>query len=42
MNINLHITSRKNTDKKKKKIHRQVKLHGRQIPIYRKVPGSVK
>ena len=41
MNINLHITSRKNTDKKKK-IHRQVKLHGRQIPIYRKVPGSVK
>ena len=34
MTINLHFTSRKK--------HRQTKLHDRQIPIYWKVPGSVK
>ena len=39
MTINSHFTSRKNIDKKG---HRQTKLHDRQIPIYRKVPGSIK
>ena len=38
MTINLHFTSCKNIDKK----NRQTKLHDRQIPIYRKVPGSIK
>ena len=38
MIINLHFTSHKNIDKK----NTQTKLHDRQIPIYRKVPGSIK
>ena len=42
MTMNLHFTSRKNIDKRKTKAHEQKKLHGRQIPIYRKVPGSIK
>ena len=40
--MNLHFTSHKNIDKRKTKTHEQTKLHGRQIPIYRKVPGSIK
>ena len=27
---------------RQKKIHRQTKLHNCQIPVYRKVPGSIK
>ena len=38
MTINLHFTSHKNIDKK----NTQTKLHNRQIPIYREVPGSIK
>ena len=37
MNIYLHFTSRRIIDKKT-----HTKLHDCQIPIYRKVPGSIK
>ena len=45
MIIYLHFTSRKTKTKKqqqKKHTHTQTKLHDRQMPIYRKVPGSIK
>ena len=41
MSTYLHSTSRKIIDKKNKK-NRHTKLCNRQIPIYRKVPGSKK
>ena len=39
MTINLHFTSRKN---KRQRKTQKTKLHDRQMPIYRKVPGNIK